>query len=619
MIGSGGTFTALAHMSKFQREGRHGSVQGYVLTPSDIVHLLRHLRDSSLEARRQIPGLSPDRADIIVAGAAVISRLVRGLGTQEIMVNERGIRDGLLLRMICGAARPVRQSPAPQPSNRIEWARHFARKAHSNERHCEQVATLALQIFDGVKSRYDLPASSRDLLQAAAILHDVGYLISHAKHHKHAYHLIMHGELPGFSPHEVELIANVVRYHRKAFPRKRHENLAYLDGSDRRLIARLSGILRIAEGSGPHPFPVHNRDQGARPPGKASDQRRGPSRFLEIEVSRCGPQGGPLPQGVRHRRGAGLASAAGHAPGQQTDRAVHACTWSGQAETIMPKNLSEFPQENYLNRELSWLEFNGRVLEEAADPTNPVLERIKFLAIVSSNLDEFFEVRVAGLQEQLYAGLEPQDFPADGLAPVEQLTGSSSGPTGLSADQYQLLHQELMPAAAGERNRMGPAGRADPDGATPSSTVLQHQVYPVLTPLAIDPGHPFPHVHNKSLNIALLVERKQASQLQELFAVVQVPAVLDRLVPLPDSAPDRLRFVLLEDVIAAQPGDDSSAASGCWATPSSGSPATATSPSRRTRRRTCSRPSRRTCASGCGATRCGWRSPRPPTSALSRC
>ncbi len=136
----------------------------------------------------------------------------------------------------------------PQPSNRIEWARQFARKAHSNERHCEQVATLALQIFDGVKTRYDLPASSRDLLQAAAILHDIGYLISHAKHHKHAYHLIMHGELPGFSPHEVELIANVVRYHRKAFPRKRHENLAYLDGSDRRLIARLSGILRIAEG-----------------------------------------------------------------------------------------------------------------------------------------------------------------------------------------------------------------------------------------------------------------------------------------------------------------------------------------------------------------------------------
>jgi exopolyphosphatase/guanosine-5'-triphosphate,3'-diphosphate pyrophosphatase len=245
MIGSGGTFTSLAHMSKFQREGRHGSVQGYVLTPAEIIHLLRRLRETPLEARREIPGLSADRADIIIAGAAVISRLVRGLDTQQIMVNERGIRDGLLLHMI--SELPGRR-PETQPGNRIEWARHFARKAHSNEPHCAHVADLALQIFDGVKARFDLPAASRELLQAAAILHDIGYLISHSKNHKHAYHLIMHGELPGFTPHEVELIANIVRYHRRAFPRKRHENLAYLTGSDRRLIGKLSGILRIADG-----------------------------------------------------------------------------------------------------------------------------------------------------------------------------------------------------------------------------------------------------------------------------------------------------------------------------------------------------------------------------------
>jgi len=136
----------------------------------------------------------------------------------------------------------------PQSGNRMEWARHFARKCRSNERHCEQVATLALQIFDGLKARFRLPASSRDLLQAAALLHDIGYLISHSKHHKHAYHLILHGDLPGFSPHEIELIANVVRYHRRAFPKKRHENLAPMTADERRLIARLSGILRIADG-----------------------------------------------------------------------------------------------------------------------------------------------------------------------------------------------------------------------------------------------------------------------------------------------------------------------------------------------------------------------------------
>jgi exopolyphosphatase / guanosine-5'-triphosphate,3'-diphosphate pyrophosphatase len=248
MIGSGGTFTALAHMSKWQREGRHGSVQGYVLSPAEIIHLVRRLRETPLEGRREIPGLSPDRADIIVAGASVISRLIRGLNTQQVMVNERGIRDGLLLHMISELPGRSRASQLPVPGNRMEWVRSFARKAHSNERHCEHVAGLAVQIFDGVKNRFGLPAESRDVLQAAALLHDIGYLISHSKHHKHAYHLIMHGELPGFTPHEVELIANVVRYHRRAFPRKRHENLSYLTGAERKLIAKLSGILRIADG-----------------------------------------------------------------------------------------------------------------------------------------------------------------------------------------------------------------------------------------------------------------------------------------------------------------------------------------------------------------------------------
>src|ERR687889_312062 len=216
----------------------------------------------------------------------------------------------------------------------------------------------------------------------------------------------------------------------------------------------------------------------------------------------------------------------------------------------MPKTLPEFPQESYLNRELSWLEFNARVLEEAADATNPVLERMKFLSIVSSNLDEFFEVRVAGLQEQLYAGLEPQDFSADGLAPEEQLDRIDQRAHRLIAEQYQLLHRELIPQLRQNGiewvrlEELGGAERAFVDRFFSSS------LYPVLTPLAIDPGHPFPHVHNKSLNIALLVERKHAAQLQELFAVVQVPAVLDRVVVLPGS-PDRFRFVLLEDIIAA--------------------------------------------------------------------
>ena len=219
----------------------------------------------------------------------------------------------------------------------------------------------------------------------------------------------------------------------------------------------------------------------------------------------------------------------------------------------MPKNPAKFSPEHYLNRELSWLEFNGRVLEEAADPTNPWLERVKFLSIVSSNLDEFFEIRVAGLQQQLYAGLEPQDFAADGLDPARQLGEIAHRVHQLVGEEYRLWHQELI---GGLRENgiewvrwgeLAPAERAYVDALFATS------IYPVLTPLAIDPGHPFPHVHNKSLNIALLVEGKHAHQLQELFAVVQVPAVIDRVVLLPGGA-ERTRFVFLEDVIAAHLG-----------------------------------------------------------------
>ena len=213
-----------------------------------------------------------------------------------------------------------------------------------------------------------------------------------------------------------------------------------------------------------------------------------------------------------------------------------------------------YPPEQYLNRELSWLEFNARVLEEADDASTPLLERLKFLAIFSSNLDEFFEVRVAGLQQQLYAGLEPQDYGADRQDAAEQLARIDLRVHELVAGQYRVLVEEVFPGLTEhgiERVRYDDLTEAEQrhvDGLFRSS------VYPVLTPLAIDPGHPFPHVHNKSLNIALLVEGNRGQQDQRLFAVVQVPAVLDRVVVLPDAG-ERIRFLLLEDLISAHLGE----------------------------------------------------------------
>ena len=218
------------------------------------------------------------------------------------------------------------------------------------------------------------------------------------------------------------------------------------------------------------------------------------------------------------------------------------------------QTFAAFSPAHYINRELSWLEFNARVLDEASDPGNPWLERLKFLSIFSSNLDEFFEARVAGLKQQLDAGLEPQDYGADGLDPAEQLAAVDRRVHDLVATQYRILSEQVFPglAASGiERLRYEQLGDEERGFV---ESFFASNVYPVLTPLAIDPGHPFPHVHNKSLNVALLIEREHLGQQQQLFAVIQVPSVLDRVVVLPRTE-DRLRFLLLEDVITPHLGE----------------------------------------------------------------
>jgi polyphosphate kinase len=208
----------------------------------------------------------------------------------------------------------------------------------------------------------------------------------------------------------------------------------------------------------------------------------------------------------------------------------------------------KFPSEQYINRELSWLEFNARVLEEAQDATNPLLERLKFLAIFSSNLDEFFEVRVAGLQEQVHAGVEPQDYGADGMGPAEQLAAIDPRAHELVGEQYRVLREEVFPGLHTAGVTRMQYGELTPEEREMVDQLFQASIYPVLTPLAIDPGHPFPHVHNKSLNIALLVQASDDPDAEPLPAVVQVPAVLDRLVVVSQGA-DHVRYLLLEDLI----------------------------------------------------------------------
>jgi polyphosphate kinase len=184
----------------------------------------------------------------------------------------------------------------------------------------------------------------------------------------------------------------------------------------------------------------------------------------------------------------------------------------------------------YINRELSWLEFNRRVLEEALDPNVPLMERLKFHAIFSANLDEFFMVRVGGLQQKVSAGII-RGSGADRIQPRDQLERISTVVRQMVAEQYRGLLADVLPALEAE----GVVFRGVKDLSDADRKFIRdmfgREVFPVLTPLAIDPGHPFPRLQNKSLNLAVLLKRPKDDE--RLVAVVQVPSVLPRFVQLP--------------------------------------------------------------------------------------
>jgi polyphosphate kinase len=198
----------------------------------------------------------------------------------------------------------------------------------------------------------------------------------------------------------------------------------------------------------------------------------------------------------------------------------------------------------YLNRELSWLEFNRRVLEEAQDPQVPLLERLKFLAIFSSNLDEFFMVRVGGLQQKVQARIA-QGSGADRMPPSEQLERISQMVRQMVEQQYRCLKEEALPVLEREGIVLRGQKELTENDRRHLRELFVREIFPVLTPLAYDPGHPFPRLLNKSLNLAVTLQRP--GQIEKLFAVVQVPAVLPRLVQLP--AEKGHAFTPLETVI----------------------------------------------------------------------
>jgi polyphosphate kinase len=209
--------------------------------------------------------------------------------------------------------------------------------------------------------------------------------------------------------------------------------------------------------------------------------------------------------------------------------------------------------KNFINRELSWLEFNRRVLEEAQDPTQPLLERVKFLGIVSSNLDEFFEIRVAGIKQQIAS--ETSDVGPDGMSPTETFVAIQRVVHEMVAQQYALWNKEIEPLLEQNNIRLHHVGELSAKRAAWARRYFQEEVFPMLTPLAVDASHPFPQLLNKSHN--LLVRARARKGGEPMHAIVQVPRAVSRLIHIPrgDKADESWNYIYLASLIKQHVAD----------------------------------------------------------------
>jgi len=209
--------------------------------------------------------------------------------------------------------------------------------------------------------------------------------------------------------------------------------------------------------------------------------------------------------------------------------------------------------KNFINRELSWLEFNRRVLEEAQDPAQPLLERVKFLGIVSSNLDEFFEIRVAGIKQQIAS--ETSDVGPDGMSPTELFEAIQRVVHEMVALQYSLWNKEIEPLLEENNIYLRHIDELSAKRAAWARRYFQQEVFPMLTPLAVDASHPFPQLLNKSHNLLVRARAKKGDE--PMHAIVQVPRAVSRLIQLPrgEKGDDSWNYVYLASLIKQHVAD----------------------------------------------------------------
>jgi exopolyphosphatase / guanosine-5'-triphosphate,3'-diphosphate pyrophosphatase len=250
VIGTSGTILSLGALASAAEAGGDGDIEelrNRRVSGKSLHRLRKKLTTLSLEERLAIPGLDPRRADLCVAGSVLFDTILRRLGAEEFTLCDLALREGLVLDYIHRNSARIRKVDR-YPDVRRRSVIELGERCGYWPEHAQQVAKIALAIFDQTRSVHGLKDRERDWLEYGALLHDIGVHISYERHHRHSYYLIKNGDLRGFDPIETEIIALVARYHRQATPKKSHEGYADLNGSMRKTVKALSAMVRLAEG-----------------------------------------------------------------------------------------------------------------------------------------------------------------------------------------------------------------------------------------------------------------------------------------------------------------------------------------------------------------------------------
>jgi exopolyphosphatase/guanosine-5'-triphosphate,3'-diphosphate pyrophosphatase len=247
LVGTSGTIETLAEIHARETLGTEPSVlTGYEMSLDDLRGIISRLRKMSEEERADVPGMSERRSEIIVAGALILQETMAMLGVESIAICERALREGTIVDWMLTHGL-IEDRLRFQSSIRQRSTMKIARKYQVDLDSSERIAAFALSLFDQTRDRlHEWGLEERELLWTAAILHNCGVHVNHSSHHKHSYYLIRNSELLGYTETEIEIIANLARYHRKSAPKKKHDNYSNLPKQERKLVSQLSALLRLA-------------------------------------------------------------------------------------------------------------------------------------------------------------------------------------------------------------------------------------------------------------------------------------------------------------------------------------------------------------------------------------